>query len=119
MRTGPTNRETKSIAVMLERHGKKSRKKIFTEIAEKLLKPSRKRACVNIFKLNEIAKTCGEKVLIVPGKVLASGDLEKKIEVACLNCSATAKRKIESMKGKVIELKEIIGISPNKMVIVE
>jgi large subunit ribosomal protein L18e len=119
MRTGPTNKETKSIAIMLERHGRKSRKKIFTEISEKLLKPSRKRACVNIFKLNEIAKTVGDKVLVVPGKVLASGDVEKKIEVACLSCSASAKKKIESMNGKVIRLKEITGISPNKMVIVE
>lgn len=61
------------------------------ELASLLAVPSRQRIEINIDKLNE-AKT--DKV-IVPGKVLASGDVNKKMTVYALSFSENAKEKLK------------------------
>ncbi len=87
------------------------RKKAYTEksnlwlrIAEDLEKPTRKRIIVNVSKINRVAKE-GETI-IVPGKVLASGSLEKKVTIIAWQFSNSALKKIAE-KGKAIPLKKI------------
>ncbi len=87
------------------------RKKAYTEksnlwlrLAEHLEKPTRQRIAVNVSKINRIAKE-GETI-IVPGKVLASGELEKNVTIIAWQFSNSALKKIEE-KGKAIPLKKI------------
>ncbi len=120
MRTGPTKQSTREIIVDLDKHGKKSKKNVWRDLAERIAKPSRQRASVNVYKLSRLAKANVGKVLVVPGKVLAKGVAEVKMEVACLACSAQARSEIEKAKGKVMGMKELIAskAGADKLVIV-
>ncbi len=121
MRTGPTNEMTREIIVDLEKEGKKTGKKVWGEIASRLSKPTRSRAEINVYSLNVLAKKNEGCILVVPGKVLATGSADTKIDVACFACSEKARKTIHGAKGKVMNLKELIEskTASNKMVIVQ
>ncbi|PIN85823.1 MAG: 50S ribosomal protein L18e [Candidatus Diapherotrites archaeon CG11_big_fil_rev_8_21_14_0_20_37_9] len=120
-RTGPTKQETREIIVGLEKTGKSTSKQIWKDLAEKLNRATRQRSKVNVFQLNKLAKKNKGKILVVPGKVLGTGSIDEVIEVACLSCSDSAREKIESMEGKVIELSSLVNskTEAKKMVIIQ
>ena len=66
-------------------------KKINPELASAVSVPTRKQAKVNIGRLNE----CKESIAIIPGKVLSSGEINKKIKVYALGFSEVAKEKLK------------------------
>jgi len=121
MRTTKAKKNTQQLIVALEKQGKKSGKNVWKSVAKRLAKPSRNRARVNVDKLNKLAKKQKDKIFVVPGKVLSMGEVEEKINVACLDCSKRARDKIEKQKGKVILLKDLIEAKPKEstMVIVQ
>jgi len=83
-------------------------------IAEDLQKPSRSRVIVNLSKINRV---CDEgETVIVPGKVLAAGELEKNITVIAYQFSGNAKKKIAD-KGSAMDLNELAqkGIKGQKI----
>ena len=51
--------------------------------------------------------------MIVPGKVLSVGELTKKVDVAALNFSSEARRKITQAKGKVLSISELLHKNPD------
>jgi len=105
---GPTKKETRDLIIKLEKKSKKAGKAFWKDIAKRLAKPSRGRASVNVYKLEAIAKKNNNKVLVVPGKILATGNIETKIVVAGLDCSEKARKKIETAKGKVMSIEELL-----------
>ena len=115
------NEKVLELSVDLEKLGKKSKKALWLDLAERVLVPVRKRAEVNVYELGEVAKKNSSKILVVPGKILGAGDANGKIEVACMGCSSTAKRKILKAGGKVLGIKELLASKPaaSKVVIVE
>jgi len=119
--TGPTKQETRTIIVDLEKYSKKSGKQIWKRIAEELSKGSRRRAKINLYQLNVIAKKNKDKTFIVPGKVLGTGVVDGKVDVVCLDYSENAGKKVAQQKGKIFTIKEFLGTKPkaDKMVIVK
>ena len=107
-RTGPTNYEVQILLAELEVKAREC--KLWKRIVKDLNKSTRQKKIVNIYKINKFARE-GETV-IVPGKVLSVGDLTKKIDVAALNFSQGAKRKIEEAKGKTLSIKELLKQNP-------
>ena len=83
---------------------------LWKRIAVELEKPTQAKREVNIYKLEKYAKD-GE-VVIVPGKVLGSGVLSKKVTVAALSFSDSAKDKILSTKGEVLSIQELLKNNP-------
>ncbi len=83
---------------------------IWKDIAERLAKPKRLYAEVNVAKIQRYANE-GETVL-VPGKVLGGGKISKAVTVAALSFSETAKRKITEAGGKCITIKELMETNP-------
>lgn len=83
---------------------------IWRDIAKKLEKPKRNWAEVNLSKLERFAED-GD-VIVVPGKVLASGNLNKKITVAAYSFSENAKTAILSMGGRDMTLTELMSENP-------
>ena len=79
-------------------------------IVKEIKRPSRQRRTVNVYKIDKYARD-GETV-IVPGKVLSVGEINKKVDVAALNFSSEAKRKIENAKGKAITIKDLLKQNP-------
>lgn len=88
---------------------KKSEKWI--KIAEKISSPRRKRIEINLNEINEKSKN-GETIL-VPGKVLSQGELNKKIKIAAINFSEKAKEKIAKSGASSLSILELIKENPN------
>lgn len=107
-KTGPTNYQAQSLLAELEGKAKKSR--LWKRIAGDLKRSARQKKIVNIYKIDKSARE-GETV-IVPGKVLSVGEMTKKVDVAALNFSQEAKRKIEEANGKTLSIKELIRQNP-------
>ncbi|ADB57205.1 50S ribosomal protein L18e [Archaeoglobus profundus] len=84
--------------------------KIWKDIAERLARPKRLYAEVNVSKIERYAKE-GETIL-VPGKVLGGGRITKAVTVAALSFSDSARRKIESAGGKCLTISQLIEINP-------
>ena len=76
---------------------------------------------INLDKLNTLAKKFKGKTLIVPGKILAKGELTEKVTIVAISASESAKEKI-AKSGKYIPLIELANnatkAKTNELVIV-
>ena len=109
-RTGPTNPELKNLIENLKKKSFELDAPIWKAVAEKLEKPTRKRIDVN---LSDIERNTEENnVVVIPGVVLASGDLTKKITIAAWKFSAQAKEKIKKSKSKSLTILELVEKKP-------
>ena len=87
------------------------KKNKWVEVAGILSSPKINRVNVNLNKINENAKE-GE-IVVVPGKVLAQGEIDKKIKVVAFSFSGKAKEKILKAKGEVSTILEEIKKNPD------
>lgn len=74
------------------------------ELASEISMPARQLAAVNLTKINE-AKA---DVIIVPGKVLSNGDMDKKKTVYALGFSEKAKEKLKKAGCKYDKLINVL-----------
>lgn len=85
---------------------------IWKSLAEEIDTANRRRAEVNLYKLNKELEE-GETAL-VPGKVLGYGDLDQKIKIGALNYSKGAKEKIEEAGSEPLTIQELKEQDPEK-----
>jgi len=85
--------------------------KVWKDIAERLAKPLRNYAEVNIGKIDRYLKE--NEIAVVPGKVLGGGDLTKPVIVAAWRFSESARRKIESTGGRALSIRDLIKENPS------
>lgn len=109
-RTGPSNIYLKKLVEDLKRVSYVQKAGIWKRIATDLEKSTRTRRIVNLFKLDIYTKD-GETV-IVPGKVLGTGDINHKVTVAAWNFSESAKEKIKQAKGECISIPQLVEKNP-------
>ena len=83
---------------------------IWRDIALRLEKPKKNWAEANLSKLERYAKD-GETI-IVPGKVLAAGEISKKITVAAYSFSEAAAKAIVAAGGKTLSIEELADANP-------
>lgn len=103
-----TKRKTNLDLVETIRTAKKNKK--WLEVASLLSTPRRKRAEIN---LDEIDKNSKEgEIIVIPGKVLSQGELNKKIKIVAFNFSKSAKEKILKSKSEAIYIVEEIKKNP-------
>jgi len=86
------------------------KKKNWVEVAAMLSSPRAKRISMNLSKINDEAKE-GE-IVVIAGKVLSQGELNKKIKVVALGFSEMAKEKISKAKGEALTILEEIKKNP-------
>ena len=106
MRTGPTNVNLKNLIGELRKKAYAENIPLFIRIAEDLEKPTRQKREVNLSKISRYAKK-GELV-VVPGKVLASGELNQSVTIAAWKFSQPALDKITKANAKAITINELI-----------
>ena len=107
-RTGPTNYQVQQLITELQT---KARESLFWKrILNDIQKPTRQRRVVNLYKIDQCSAD-GETI-IVPGKVLSIGEINKKVNVAALNFSGEAKNKIELAKGKTLTITQLLKENP-------
>jgi large subunit ribosomal protein L18e len=107
--TYTTNINLKKLIEELKKTSSVQNVKIWKRVATDLEKPSRNRRSINISKLSRFTKK--NEVVVVPGKVLGSGELEHSITVAAFNFSDQAKEKINKV-GKAVSLHDLIKDNP-------
>lgn len=109
MRTGPTNPELMNLIIELKTLAIQENKKIWKRVATDLEKPTRERRVVNLIRIDKNAKE--DEIALIPGKVLAGGDLTKKTTIAAYQFSGQALDKINKI-GKAITIKELMKQNP-------
>ena len=92
------NPELKKLAIALK-------KKNMLEVADLILLPKRRAIKINLEEINKHVKD-GENI-IIPGKVLGLGNVQKKFNIAALNFSESAREKLEKAGCKIISMLEI------------
>ncbi|MDY0387811.1 MAG: 50S ribosomal protein L18e [Methanolobus sp.] len=105
-----TNPRTPVLIAALKKGSRQNEAAIWRDVAKRLEKPGRNYAQVNLSKINRYAKD-GETVLIA-GKVLGSGLLDKAVTVAAYNFSVTAMEKITGLGGKCLTIEQILEENP-------
>ncbi|WP_340817678.1 50S ribosomal protein L18e [Methanolobus sp. WCC4] len=105
-----TNPRTPVLIAALKEEARQNEAAIWRDVAKRLEKPGKNYAQVNLSKINRYAKD-GETVLIA-GKVLGSGLLNKAVTVAAYNFSATAMEKIAEVGGKCLTIEEMMKENP-------
>ncbi len=108
-RTGPTNIHLRLLITRLRKAARQNEAMVWRRVAELLARPRRQRIAVNISRINRYTKE-GD-VVVVPGKVLASGELDHGVVVAAWAFSKKAEEKI-SRKGKCITIDELLEANP-------
>lgn len=108
--TGPTDPNLRHIVNLLENASRKNNAKIWRYVAEKITKPRRNKTGVNISRINRNTKN-GD-IIVVPDKVLGSGDLDHSVTVGAISFSKQAYEKIISAGGKAISIDTLIELVP-------
>ena len=80
-------------------------------IAEILSGSRKKRANLNLEEINK--KTKQEEIVVIPGKVLSQGEIDKKINVVALGFSEKAKEKLLKSKCEISNIIQEIKKNPD------
>ena len=110
MKTREKNEITKEMIEDIRKKGFENKSKLWIAVAEGMNRSRRKRFEVNLNRLEKHAKT-NEKI-VVPGIILGSGEITKKLTVAALRFSGKAKEKIEKSGGTCLTIEEMSEKNP-------
>ncbi len=94
----------------LKRFSYENNAPIWKDIAKRLEKPSGRWAEVNVDKIERIAKK--NEMIIVPGKMLGTGIINKPVTVAAFRFSKDAEKKIQDAGGAVLSIIELVDKNP-------
>jgi large subunit ribosomal protein L18e len=83
---------------------------LWRDVALRLEKSRSNWAEPNLSRLSRHA--ADEDVILVPGKLLGSGDVEGKHTVAAYSFSTSARAKIEAAGGKVVSIRDLMNKNP-------
>lgn len=108
--SGATDPNTRALINALRKTSTKHDVGIWKRVAELVARPARRRAIVNVGKIER--HTHDGDVIVIPGKVLGSGVLSHKVTVAALSASATARSTIVGAGGSLITIDELLTKAP-------
>ena len=111
MKKGPTNPVLNATIEKL----RKSKRKVCLLVADELERATRRRPEANLWKIDRCSKE-GDLV-VVPGKVLAEGELTHKITLAAFSYSGKALEKLKG-KAKMVSFDELMKESKKKIIVI-
>jgi large subunit ribosomal protein L18e len=100
-----TNPRLKSLIADLKSAARETDADVWATVADRLEKPRSTHAEVNLGRIERYARE--DETVVVPGKVLGSGILQKDVTVAAVDFSGSAETKIEQV-GEPIELEQAL-----------
>ena len=109
--TKTTNPEIIELIQYLKKQSREQAAGIWLDVAAGLAKPSRQRIAVNLSRINRYTEK--SDVIVVPGKVLASGTLDHAVTVAAFDASDKAKAKLQAAKAKYLSIAELVKQNPH------
>jgi len=108
--TKSTNPEIVQLIRFLKKQGREKEADIWRDVAEHLAKPRRQRVAVNLSRINRYTQK--RDMIVVPGKVLATGTLNHSVTVAAFSASEKAKEKLKAAKAKYLSIPELVKKNP-------
>jgi large subunit ribosomal protein L18e len=87
-----------------------NKNKAWAKVASIIAIPTRMYTDVNLKQIDEVTKA-GDTVLI-PGKVLSSGNLSKKVRICSFSISESAKEKLAETKSEYVSILQEIKENP-------
>ena len=109
MSSNKTNARLQRLIADLKTVSSESDAPVWAAVADRLEKPRRTHAEVNLGRIERYAQE--DETVIVPGKVLGSGVLQKNVTVAAVDFSSTARKKIEQV-GDAVTLEQLTEQNP-------
>lgn len=100
----------RQLTVMLERAGKERKAPIWRAAAELLSRPGSTRVEVNLGRVSRMAED--GQAFFIPGKVLGTGVVDKKIVVGAFSFSASARSKLEAAGGSALSVEQFLRKYP-------
>jgi len=105
-----TNPELIELIRFLRKQSRENNVNIWLDIAESLAKPRRKRVSVNLSRLNRYTQK--NEMVVVPGKVLGTGEINHPITVGAFAFSEKAREKIKTVNGKCLSFFDMVKKNP-------
>ncbi|MGI0101480.1 MAG: 50S ribosomal protein L18e [Nitrosotalea sp.] len=105
-----TNQVVIRMAKELKVASKKNKAPIWLRLAEMALKPARTKRVLN---LGQIDRSVNDNdIVVVPGKVLGTGNISHKITLCSFSISTTGAKKVIQSGGKIIDFAQMIKNNP-------
>jgi large subunit ribosomal protein L18e len=104
------NPEAIELIRFLRKQSRENDAPIWRDIAERLAKPKRKRAAVNVSRLNRYTEK--NQTVVIPGKVLGTGEINHPITVTAFALSRKAEEKINAASGKLLSFADLVKRNP-------
>ena len=105
-----SNIQLKGLIDELKKTASQKNLKIWKRIADDLEKPTRQRRIVNLSKINHFAKE--NETIIVPGKVLGTGELNIKVNIASYKISKQALDKLKESNCQYYSIMDLVKANP-------
>ncbi|ELZ17780.1 50S ribosomal protein L18e [Haloterrigena sp. SYSU A558-1] len=105
-----TNPRLNDLIAELKSTSRETDADVWRDVADRLEKPRRTHAEVNLGRIERYARE--EETVVVPGKVLGSGALQKSVTVAAVDFSSSAETKIEQV-GESVPLEQALEANPD------
>jgi large subunit ribosomal protein L18e len=105
--TGPSN----VLKAKLARTLWKTKRRIWRDVSDKLNAPARQAVEINLYRLSKV--TAKGDTVVIPGKVLAVGELKQQITIACYSISKAAVDKIKASGSKIITIEDLLAQNPS------
>jgi large subunit ribosomal protein L18e len=108
--TKSTNPQLIELIGQLRKTSKAQDAPIWADVADYLAHTRSQRVVTNLSSINRHTETAD--VVVVPGKVLASGALDHPVTVAAFEASEATRAKLEASKSNFITIKELLEKNP-------
>ena len=105
-----TNPRLTDLIAALKSTSREQNADVWHDIAARLEKPRSSHAEVNLGRIERYARE--DETVVVPGKVLGSGALQKPVKVAAVDFSSSAQTKIEQV-GESVPLEQVLEENPD------
>jgi large subunit ribosomal protein L18e len=105
-----SNPSKRRAAVLLDKAGKKQKAPIWENASMMLSGEAKTRVEVNIGRISRVAGDGG--AVFVPGKVLGTGVIDRKVTVGAFAFSTGAKSKIEASGGSALTVEQFVKKFP-------
>lgn len=108
--TYKTDPNLEALISELKKVSRDNKAQIWRTVAEKLEKPARVWAEVNVATIEKHAKA--KEAVVIAGKLLGTGTLTKAVTVAAYSASHSAIAKVERAGGKFVRISEMASQNP-------
>lgn len=106
-----SNDELVALLGALHKASRKEKVGLWLDLAQRLERPSRSHAEVNLSRIARVAPK--GSTIVVPGKVLGAGALTHAVTVAAFSFSGSARAKIEASGGQTLSIAQLIEKIPS------